>query len=296
VWGTTYLAIRVALRTIPDAWMSGIRFLTAGSLMSLILFLKGHKFPPVRQWGHLIFIGISLIGFGNWLVVISEHTVPSGLAALLVATMPFYMVFLDPVVRRVIGVGGKAEGITRTTFIGLGVGFCGVSLLFLPDLRSGSTNGILGGILLLQLATTAWSTGSLYSKYTKIDAGPLVSASMQMIFGGIFLCVIAWIKGDFQNVSFRADSLIAFLYLIVFGAMVGYLCFVYALSKLPSSMVSLYAYINPVIAIWLGWLILSEPIKWTTIAATAVILSGVWLVKRQPFETRKVSSNSKEAA
>ena len=116
-----------------------------------------------------------------------------------------------------------------------------------------------------------------------------------MIFGGIFLTILALFKGDFSNVSFRADTLIAFIYLIVFGALIGYVCYIYALSKLPSSLVSVYAYINPVIAVWLGWLILNEEVTLTTILATAIILCGVWLVRSKPKD-QKLANLEKDAA
>jgi drug/metabolite transporter (DMT)-like permease len=294
-WGTTYLAIRVTVRTLPDAWMAATRFLIAGSILAGVLYFRGHKFPPVTQWKHLIFTGICLIGFGNWLVVWAEKTVPSGPAALMVATLPFYMVFLDSFVRRIVGNSEKGDAKGLRTYFGLIIGFLGVVLLVLPELQKQLSSEFLVGALVLQFASATWGVGSLYSKYRPVDSGPLVNAALQMIFGGIFLIFIAWFKGDFSHVYFRTDTLIAFLYLIIFGALVAYVCYIYALSKLPSSLVAIYAYINPVIAVWLGWLILKERVSSTTLIATTVILCGVWLVRSERGR-RETSKSAKSAA
>jgi drug/metabolite transporter (DMT)-like permease len=257
--------------------------------MATVLYIGKHKFPPVSQWKHLIFTGICLIGFGNWLVVWAEKSVPSGPAALMVATLPFYMIFLDPVIRRFARNHSAQEPRTWKTYIGLVIGFVGVTLLVLPEMNGKLGSGFLWGAIVLQFASAAWAIGSLYSKYRPLDSGPLVNASLQMIFGGIFLTILAWFKGDFAHVYFRTDTLIAFLYLIIFGALLAYVCYIYALSRLSSSIVSIYAYINPVIAVWLGWLILKERVSILTIFATAIILSGVWLVRKSSQPKKAVS-------
>src|SRR5262245_27694543 len=279
VWGTTYLAIRVAVRTIPDAWMSAIRFIIAGSILAAILRLRGHKFPPVSEWKHIAFVGICLVGLGNWLLVWAEKTVPSGPAALMLAVLPFYMIFLDPIGRRLAGNSEPSDKHGIKTYNGLVIGFGGVALLVLPELQQHWSASYFKGVLVLQFACSCWTIGSLYSKYKPVQCGPLVNASSQMIFGGIFLFFLAWFKGDFSRVVFRTDTLLAFVYLIIFGAMIGYACYAYALNKLPASVVSIYAYVNPVIAVWLGWLILNEQVTILTIMATAIILFGVWLVR-----------------
>jgi drug/metabolite transporter (DMT)-like permease len=281
LWGTTYLAIRVAVRTIPDAWMSSTRFILAGSILAGILKLRGHKFPPVSDWKHIAFVGICLVGLGNWLLVWAEKTVPSGPAALVLAVLPFYMIFLDSFARKLAGNFGKSQKPGIKTYVGLIIGFCGVGLLLLPELQHHVSGGYLKGVLVLQFGCIAWTIGSLYSKYKPIDCGPLVNASLQMIFGGIFLFFLAWFKGDFSRVVFRTDTLLAYLYLIIFGAIIGYAAYAYALNKLPASLVSIYAYVNPVIAVWLGWLILHEQVTILTIMATAIILFGVWMVRGQ---------------
>lgn len=296
LWGTTYLAIRVAVRTIPDAWMSSIRFMIAGSLLAAILKLRGHKFPPISEWKHIAFVGICLVGLGNWLLVWAEKTVPSGPAALILAVLPFYMIFLDPLSRRLAGNSEPSDKHGIKIYVGLIIGFGGVALLVLPELQQHLSGQYLKGVLVLQFACFAWTIGSLYSKYKRVQCSPLVNASLQMIFGGIFLLILAWFKGDFSRVVFRTDTLLAFLYLIVFGAMVGYACYAYALNKLPASVVSIYAYVNPVIAVWLGWLILHEQVTILTIVATAIILFGVWLVRGEKAQKTPVSGIKEDAA
>src|SRR5262245_32686251 len=159
LWGTTYLAIRVAVRTIPDAWMSAIRFIIAGSVLAGILGLRGHKFPPVSEWKHIAFVGICLVGLGNWLLVWSEKTVPSGPAALILAVLPFYMIFLDPIVRRLAGNSESSDKHGIITYIGLIIGFGGVALLMLPELQQRWTGQYVKGVLVLQIACIAWTIG-----------------------------------------------------------------------------------------------------------------------------------------
>jgi drug/metabolite transporter (DMT)-like permease len=295
LWGTTYLAIRVAVRTIPDAWMSASRFIIAGSILAAILKFRGEKFPPFSDWKSIAFVGICLVGLGNWLLVWAEKTVPSGPAALMLAVLPFYMLFLDPLGRRLARNSEPSEKHGIKTYLGLIIGFCGVGLLLLPELRQHVSGAYVKGVLVLQFACAAWTIGSLFSKYKTVQCSPLMNASFQMIFGGIFLLFIAWFKGDFSRVVFRTDTLLAFLYLITFGAIIGYAAYAYALNKLPASLVSIYAYVNPVIAVWLGWLILHEQVTIFTIMATAIILFGVWMV-RGPSSKKVPASVEKDAA
>ncbi len=286
IWGTTYLAIRVAVRTLPDAWMSGTRFLLAGGVLILFFRLRGEAFPPWRQMGHVAFIGLALVGIGNLLVVWAEKVIPIGLAALMIAMTPFWMAAVEAMIK-------NGESWNLNEAIGLILGFAGVILLMLPNMKKGWNAAFVSGILALQIASISWAIGSIYSKYRKVEAKPIVSAALQMFFGGAFLLVVAAFKGDFQSVRWETNSILAFAYLTIFGAMIGYACYMYALSKLPSSLVSLYAYINPVIAVWLGWLILDEHLSWITILATGVILSGIWLVKRKSspaYETRNAET------
>jgi drug/metabolite transporter (DMT)-like permease len=283
LWGTTYLAIRVAVRTLPDAWMTGVRFVIAGSIMLLIFRLRGERFPAARNWIHLAIIGISLIGFGNWLVVWAENYIASGTAALCVAAAPFWIAGVERILQdRIAREGGSIDQLDAYKIAGLIVGFCGVVLLMLPHLVGVWNLHYVAGILAIQLGGIFWAFGSIYSKYKKLPSSPLMNAAVEMLLGGIFMCGLAAVKGDFSRVHWTHETAVAFAYLIIFGSMIGFVSFIYALDKLPSSTVSLYAYINPVIAVWLGSLLLHEEVGWSTIAATIVILIGMWLVRREP--------------
>ncbi|PWT93021.1 MAG: multidrug DMT transporter permease [Acidobacteria bacterium] len=280
IWGTTYLAIRVAVKALPDALLSGVRFTIAGGLMMGFFWLRGEKFPPFHQWIHLAVVGLSLIGIGNWLVVWAEKEVPSGPTALLVATTPFWMAAIESLLSR-------GEAWTSGKVFGLMLGFAGVALLVWPELKGNWNAGYWSGILVLQIASAAWACGSLYSKYKHVDSKPLINASLQMFLGGLFLILIALFRGEFRMIQWQRDSIVAFIYLVTVGAMIGYVCYIYALAKLPSSTVFLYAYINPVIAVWLGWMILNEKVTVYTFLATAVILAGIWVIRRQPVRELK---------
>jgi drug/metabolite transporter (DMT)-like permease len=205
------------------------------------------------------------------------------------------MIFLDPFSRRLARNSEPSDKHGIKTYIGLILGFGGVALLVLPELQQHWSGSYSKGVIVLQFACAAWTIGSLYSKYKPVQCSPLVNASLQMIFGGIFLLFLAWFKGDFSRVVFRTDTLLAFLYLIIFGAMIGYAAYAYALNKLPASVVSIYAYVNPVIAVWLGWLILHEQVTMLTIMATTIILFGVWLVRGQSSK-KTPASVEKDAA
>lgn len=293
IWGTTYLAIRVAVRTLPDAFMTGARFLSAGTPMLLILLLRGERIPNFRQWRHLAIIGISLIGFGNWPVVWAENYISSGTAALSVAAVPFWIVGMESLLKkRIEKEGGKVEPLNASKVAGLIVGFLGVVLLLLPHLIGIWNLSYVGGILAIQLGGNFWAFGSIYSKYKKLESSPLMNAAMEMILGGIFMMAVSGIKGEYGHVHWNHHTALAFLYLVVFGSMIGFVSFIYALAKLPSSTVSLYAYINPVIAVWLGSLILNEEIGWTTIAATVVILIGIWLVRHKSSGKRYLATDA----
>ena len=271
IWGTTYLAIRVAVRTIPDTWLSGVRFFIAGALMCGILRIRGSSFPPFSQWGHIAVVGISLIGLGNWCVVWAEKFVPSGPTALLVATTPFWMLFMESYLAPKLGWLPAAVPSAPRQIMGMIAGFGGVLLLVLPQLQATFDTRFLQGIFVLQIGCISWAAGSLYSKYREAKGGgPLVNASLQMLLGGAFMCIIALFKGDFHEIAWNREAVVSLLYLLFVGSMIAYVCYIYALAKLPSSTVSLYGYINPMIAVWLGWLILNEAITVWTILATAV--------------------------
>jgi drug/metabolite transporter (DMT)-like permease len=276
-WGTTYLAIRVGLETMPPMLFAGTRFLVAGAIVLAFMYgWKGARLPRGREWVDLSVVGLMLLGVGTGLVVWAEQWVPSGLAALLVATAPFWVAGLERARH-----DGERTGIRAVA--GLLTGFAGLVLLVAPGLFGASLNGhYVLGMLALQVACASWSAGSVYAKHHPALVAPMMSAGIQMLIAGLALTLIGTLTGEWSEVRFSARSVTAFAYLVVFGSIVAYGSYTYAIQKLPLSIVSTYSYINPLIAVLLGWLVLSEPLGWRVIAATSIILGGVALVKTAP--------------
>jgi drug/metabolite transporter (DMT)-like permease len=281
-WGTTYLAIRVGLETLPPMLFAGMRFMVAGALVLLFMRAwRGARLPRGREWFDVSVVGLMLLGVGTGLVVWSEQWVPSGAAALLVATSPFWVAGLERARH-------DGERSSPRAILGMVVGFSGLVLLVAPSLFGSSLNGqYILGMLALQLACASWSAGSVYAKHHQVQIAPMMSAAVQMLVAGAALMLIGSIVGEWSEVRFSARSLSAFVYLIIFGSIVAYGSYTYAIQKLPLSIVSTYSYINPVIAVLLGWLVLSEPLGWRVICATAIILGGVALVKTAPKHLHK---------
>jgi drug/metabolite transporter (DMT)-like permease len=217
-------------------------------------------------------VGIALLAISNGLVIWAEQWVPSSIAALLVATLPFWMAGFEAALP-------SGERLTLRKVIGIVIGFSGLVILFLPEIQTTFDMAYLKGILAMLFAPLCWAAGSMYSKSRPAKSHPLMAASVEMIVAGIVLLLVGSLFGEWNRFSFDMEGLAATAYLIVFGSIVGYGSFVYALAKLPATKVSMYAYVNPVIAVLLGWLILHERMDWSVILATAVVLLGVVLVK-----------------
>lgn len=281
-WGTTYLAIRIGLETMPPMLFAGLRFLAAGSLLFPITYFwirrrDGHvKLPQNREWVDLSLVGLMLLGVGTGVVVWAEQWISSGLAALLVATSPFWVALLERRQR-------DGERMNRRAVVGMLIGFAGLILLVAPDLAGMSLGGYyLLGILALQVGCASWSAGSVYAKHHPTRVAPLLAAAVQMLVAGLALTLVGTLANEWPRVQFSNRSLGAFLYLMLFGSIVAYGAFTYALQKLPLSLISTYSYINPVIAVLLGWLLLAEPLGWRVLLGTTIILGGVALVKTAP--------------
>jgi len=273
-WGTTYLAIRVGLETLPPTLLAGIRFLTAGTILfALMRGWRRERLPVGREWLDQALVGLLLLGVGNGLVVWAELWIPSGMAALLVATSPFWVVGFERF-------SSEGERVRLQALIGMLIGFCGLILLVAPGLF-GATLGIgyLLGMAAIQVACASWSGGSVYAKHHRTRVAPLVGAAIQMLIAGLAMTLLGTILGEWRELRFSSRSLAALAYLTVFGSIVAYGSYTYAVQKLPLSVVSTYSYVNPVIAVLLGWLVLAEPLGWRMIVAMLIILGGVALVK-----------------
>lgn len=277
VWGTTYLAIRIALESIPPLLMGAIRYIIAGALLAVILRASGERLPGRRAWPSLIVLGILMIGLGNGGVVWAEQTVPSGLTAVLVATSPFWMVGIDALMPH-------GDRLTLVRVIGLILGFCGIVMLVWPEIQMGERGrAFLGGVIAAQVACVGWAVGSTYSRRRgrtdASDENVLATAAFEMLFGGLFLLAAGLTRGEAGLLAFNARTTGALAYLTIVGAVGGFAAYAYALKHLPIATVSLYAYVNPVIAVILGTLILKEPFNARTGIAAAVVLLGMALVR-----------------
>jgi drug/metabolite transporter (DMT)-like permease len=274
IWGTTYLAIRVALETIPPALIGGIRYTIAGVALAAVLWLRGVQFPARRHWGGLALLGALMIVVGNGFVIWAEQWVPSGISAVVIGSAPFWMAGIE-------ALSPRGERLSLRIAAGLCAGFCGIVLLVWPELTAGGAGGrrFVIGVIALQLACIGWSIGSAYSKRHALQDNPLASSALQMLFGGLMMLLLASARGEWSAVSFTAKTASAELYLIVFGSITAYSAYVYALKHLAVSTVSLYAYVNPVIAVFLGTVLLDEPFSPRVIAAAALVFLGIAIVR-----------------
>jgi len=272
IWGTTYLAIRVALETIPPFLMGAFRWIVAGVLIVAILAVRGERLPPVRLWTSLAVLGVLLIGCGNGGVVWAEQTVPSGLTAVLVAMSPFWMVGVEAFMP-----GGDPLTVRRVA--GLLIGFAGIVMLVWPELRVGGARGFMTGVVAAQIACIGWAIGSTYARRHGRDENVLATAAFEMLFGGIVMLGVALVRHEPAALTFTTRTAAALAYLTFAGAVAGFSAYAYALKHLPLATVSLYAYVNPVIAVVLGTLILSEPLNARLGVAAGIVLAGMALVR-----------------
>jgi drug/metabolite transporter (DMT)-like permease len=281
VWGTTYLAIRVALETVPVLLLAGIRWLTAGVLLSITLVALGRRLPGPRTWGALLLLAFLMNVLGNGLVVWAELYVASGLTAVVIATVPFWSIVIEAVLP-------KGERFSSRAIAGLIIGFVGIIVLVGPELTMGGSSGrsFVAGVVALQIACAAWALGTSYTKRHRVGEDPFTTSAMQMMFSGVMLIGLATAQGEWSALHFTTRSSVALAYLTIAGSLVAYTAYVYAVKHLPLSTVSLYAYINPVLAVLLGSLMLDEPFSLRIVVAAGLVLGGMWVVSRAPASSR----------
>jgi drug/metabolite transporter (DMT)-like permease len=287
VWGITYLAIRLAIDTIPPFLMAGMRFTIAGLLFYTWCYIRFDKKPGLKDWGNASIPGILMFVFGNGSLTWSEQFIPSGLAALIIATISIWMVLLDWLIYN-----GKRPD--KLTLAGISLGIAGVALLSIVDdnilLDSYENNAsVFGGISLLLFAAISWAAGSVYSRHVKFDVSLQFIISMQILVGGIVLILIGsfcgeWSEFSVQNISFL--SYMALIYLIVFGSLLAYSAYIWLLRVSTPAKVGTYAFFNPLVAVFLGWLLLKEPVTLQTLLASGCILISILLVNRPKWRNR----------
>lgn len=274
IWGTTYLAIRVALETVPPFLMGAVRWVIAGGILLIGLKIRGVRLPSPSHWPALTLLGILLIGFGNGGVVWAERTVPSGLTAVLVAVIPFWMVAVERVM-------GGHDHLSGRRLAGLVIGFLGIVLLVWPEMTTGGGGRpFLYGVVATQLACIGWAIGSGYSRRRHAGENVLAAAALQMVFGGLCMLVLSVAAGEWASAGLTIKTGSALVYLIVVGSVAGFPAYAYALKHLPIAIVSLYAYVNPVIAVLLGTLILGEALSPRLAASAGVVLIGMLMVRK----------------
>jgi drug/metabolite transporter (DMT)-like permease len=287
VWGTTYLAIKVALESIPPFLMGGLRYVIAGSILAAFLRLQGKAMPPLSVLPGFLLSGALLLGIGNGGVIWAEMYVPSGLAAVMIAAVPFWMTGVEAFLP-----GG--ERLTTRSIFGLLVGFSGILLLVWPDLKFDVSGGwqFTAGVIALQLACFGWALGSSYSKRRRGKIEPITASAFQMLLGGAVMMLAGTLNGEWSTLAFTPRTAGALVYLIVAGSLIGFVAYIYALTHLSPSFVSLYAYVNPVVAVALGTLILGEPFGLRLTIAIAIILAGMTIVTSK--RTKAASSTSSD--
>lgn len=283
IWGSTYLGIRIAIETMPPFLMAAARFLIAGSILFALLKLRGASWPTAHQWTSNVIIGTFLLLGGNGLVVWAELTIPSGLTALLIGVGPLFIVLTEwawP--------GGIRP--TAITMVALLLGFAGVTWLAAP--WKTSTGGGLNpaGLLAIFGACVSWAFGSIYSRHAKHGAEPFLAAALQMLGGGVALAIAALLHGDFRALDIAAippRGWITFAYLTAIGSLVAFSTFVWLMKHSTPARVATYAYVNPVVAVFLGWLILDEPITSRTLVASAIIIAAVAIITTEKSRAAK---------
>ena len=285
IWGSTYLGIRIAIETMPLFLMAGARFLIAGALLFAVLTFRGAPMPAPRQWFVNAVIGTFLLLGGNGLVVWAEQFVPSGITALIIGVQPLFFVLTE----------WAWPGGTRPSFItgiALLLGFAGVAWLAAPWEATSHGSLHVGGVIAILVACVSWALGSIYSRHAHHGLDPLHASSVQMLTGGAVLTLAAIPHGDFQMLDWAAisgRSWIAFAYLVACGSLVGFSTFVWLMKHSTPARVSTYAYVNPIVAVFLGWLVLDEPLNTRTLTAAAVIVTAVAIItveKSRPTKAR----------
>ncbi|MEO7414997.1 MAG: EamA family transporter [Opitutaceae bacterium] len=281
IWGSTYLGIRVAVETMPPFLMAGSRFVLAGGILFAILKFRGAPSPHWAQWRANTVIGIFLLLGGNGLVVWAERFIPSGITALLVGVSPLFIVLTEWAWR-----GGTRP--TALTMAALLLGFGGVTWLAAPWENPAQGGLHPGGIVAILVACMFWAVGSIYSRHSKHGADAFMASAIQMIGGGAALLIAAVAHRDFQQLDLNGitpKAWGAFVYLVLVGSLVGFSTFVWLMKHSTPARVSTYAYVNPVVAVFLGWWLLDEPIGPRTLVASTIIVAAVAIITVQKSRT-----------
>ena len=276
IWGSTYLAIRIGISEIPPFFLAAVRYLITGAVLYPLARIRTGERPGRRQWKAALLIGALLPVGGNGLLTWAEQTVPSGVAALLVTTVSLWMVILEWLRP------GGTRPVARTS-AGLLLGFAGIVLLVAPWEASGGVDLIGAGVLMI--GSFCWAAGSVASRHLDLPKSPLLAAGMQSLCGGVILTALGPLTGEMPRLlgaSVTYRGWLALAYLTVFGSIIGYTAYTWLLHAAPPARVATYAYVNPIIALALGWLFAGEPFTWRMLIASVVIIAAVIMVISAP--------------
>jgi drug/metabolite transporter (DMT)-like permease len=288
LWGSTYLGIRFAEETIPALLMGFVRFLIAGSLMlgwGLLRRPRGVPMPTRTQWRNAAIVGAALLFAGNGGVIWAEQHIPSGIAAIVVALVPLHMAWMDRVVYK--------QPVSRWTALGILAGFAGMLVLVQPS--GGGSHLDMAGIVAVLFSSFIWAAGSLYARGADLPHGVALSTGMQMLAGGVLLGIAGLVAGEASHVHVHAVSVksaLAVGWLVVAGSLIGFSAYAWLIRNARTTLVSTYAYVNPVVAVLLGAAFASEPITARTLVAGAIILAGVAMIVARPAPRRVVATPS----
>lgn len=272
-WGTTYLGIRMSLETFPPLVLVSVRYILSGAITLIFARIRGSQLPRGRELAAACFSGLLVLGIGNGALVFAEVIIPSGIAGLIVTMSPFWMVGAEALLP-----GG--ERLHAPTIGGMFVGLAGAALLAMPDVGSHSFDrNLLNGFLILQVGMAGWSFGSIYQRRKSGKAHPIVSGGVQQLAAGLTLAPFALLIHQ-DPIHWSARGIMALLYLVCFGSLVGYSAYVYAMDRLPVAIVSVYPYVNAIVAVALGWLFYREHFGLREALSMLVIFAAVAVVKR----------------
>ncbi|MDZ7292259.1 MAG: EamA family transporter [candidate division KSB1 bacterium] len=277
VWGSTYLAIRIGLEGWPPALMAGTRFVIAGALLLVVGRLRHEPWP--QSWAQIRTVtiaGILMITIGNFSVVWAELFVPSGMTAVIVATVSLWMIILE-------GLRPNGEPVTLAKLFGVIIGLTGVAVLMMPELNGGQSRNALVGQFGLLLGSLSWAAGSIYTRHAPIPKSTTIGSALQMLAGGLVLLFISEIRGEFAEFEFAlivGKPLFAIAYLIVFGSAIAFTAYIFLLHRAGPALASTYAFVNPVVAVILGTIILDEPVTPWLLAGTVLVILSLAVIQQ----------------
>ncbi|HUR40723.1 MAG TPA: EamA family transporter [Verrucomicrobiae bacterium] len=281
VWGSTYLAIRIGVQALPPGLFSGLRFLIAAALMLAFAFARGAALPKTaRDWRNIALTSLLMLVGGNGCVVWAEQWIESNQAALIVATSALWLAWMGTW-------GAKGERLAGLTLLGLGLGFGGVVVLVWSGLRLQAGPPI--AYVVLSFAPILWAAGSIWSRRAPVSCPPAMTSACQMLVAGVAFSLLGFAAGEAPRWTWSVDAMLVVLYLAVFGSCIAYSAYIWLVHEVTPSTLGTYAYVNPAVAVILGWWILDEHLNATQVLGTAIILAGVLLVTwaaRRPVSSR----------